>query len=185
MLTLDKRLCDLGGDQSSKVRDKNGEKVRSLTFQIESFPLDERELCAFLRDPAAWRWMYSDTNGEIVPIQRCFKAHEMAKPVDNAYVEISYGLDGRVAFADCKLSKIKLAAQDGGETMLSCKVTTQPILDETLAELFERFGSKVEVEIRGEPPGAQQDLPLNQHGEGEQPAKKRRGRRGNGESRAH
>lgn len=178
MLTLEKRICDLGGDQSSKVREKNGEKVRLLTFGIENYPLDERELNALLRDPKAWNWHYCDVNGDVVPVQRCYKSHELAKPIAAAYVAISYGLSGHVAFTDCKLSKIKLACQDGGETLMSCKVTSPPILDETLAELFERFGDKVEIEIRGEPPGAQQDLPLNKAGEGEQPsaAKRSRGR---------
>lgn len=187
MLTLQKRLCDLGGDQSSKVREKNGEKFRLLTFAIEKFPLDERELNAFLRDPTAWRWMYTDRNGEVVPVQTCFKSHELREPIPLAYVAIWYGLGGHVQFTECKLSKIKLACQDGGETLLSCKVTSPPILDETLAELFERFGDKVEVEIRGEPPGAQQDLPLNKAGEGEQPAtrKRGRGRPRNGERTAH
>ena len=185
MLTLEKRLCLLGGNQSSKVKDKQGEKVRLLTFEIENYPLDERELNAFLRDPTAWRWMYTDRNGEIAPVQTCFKSHELREPIPLAYVAIWYGLTGHVAFTECKLTKIKLAPQDGGETLLSCKVTSPPILDETLAELFERFGGQVEVEIRGEPPGAQQDLPLNRAGEGEQPAKRKRGRPAKGERRAH
>lgn len=176
MLTLEKRLCDLGGNQSSKVKEKKGEKVRLLTFEIENYPLDERELNAFLRDPKAWNWHYTDVNGEIVPVQRCYKSHELAKPIEAAFIAVDYGMHGHIAFTDCKLSKIKLAPQDGGETLLSCKVTTPPILDETLAELFERFGTKVEVEIRGEPPGAQQDLPLNKHGDVEQGDKPKRGR---------
>jgi len=164
MLTLNRRLCDLGGNQSSKTRDKDGETIRTLTYEIENYPLDEQELNAFLRDPHAWRWMYSDVNGEIKPVQTCFKSHEMRKPIESAYMGLWYGMSGYIAFTECKLTKIKLACQDGGETLLSCKVTTPPILNETLAELFERFGAKVEVEIRGEPPGAQQDLPLNTFG---------------------
>jgi hypothetical protein len=93
-----------------------------------------------------------------------------------------------MAFADCKLSKIKLELRHGGMTALSCKVTTAPTLDETLPLLFEQFGKQVECELRAEPPGAQQDLPLSKFGEGEQPEagdKPKRSRRRNGEARAH
>ena len=177
MLTLNRRLCDLGGDQSSKTRAKDGETIRTLTFAIENYPLDEQELNAFLRDPHAWRWMYSDVNGEVKPVQTCFKSHELRKPISSAYLGVWYGLSGYIAFTDCKLTKIKLACKDDntGETLLSCKVTTPPILNETLAELFKRFGTKVEVEIRGEPPGAQMDMPLNAHGAKDAPASKANG----------
>lgn len=163
MLTLQKRSCLLGANQSSKVAVKKAVKYRLLTFELEGFILDERELNALLRDPHAWEWHYHNVEGEVVPRQSCYKAHELAEPIPLAFVGIYFHtLDGalEIHFNECKLSKIKLACTKGGDTLLSCKVTTLPILDETLPQLFGRFGEVVEVEIRGEPPGAQQDLPL-------------------------
>ena len=188
MLTLDRRDCKLGGDSSAKVKEKDGVEVRTLTFELQEVMLDERELNAFLHEPHAWSALYNDRNGEVAPFLRCFKALELEQAIEGACVALTYGLGANeMIFTECKLSKIKLALRDGGKTALSCKVTTAPTLDETLAELFELFGSAIECELRAEPPGAQQDLPLNQHGEGEQSeGPRRRGHpRKNGEARAH
>lgn len=188
MLTLDRRDCELGYNYAGKGKEKDGEKVRLLTFELSEILLDERELNAFIREPHAWRSLYNDGPNGVEPFLRCLKALELDAAIEGAYVALTYGLDANeMIFAECKLTKIKLALRDGGRTALSCKVTTAPVLDETLPELIEQFGSSIECELRAEPPGAQQDLPLNKHGDGEQPAtgKKRRGRRGNGETRAH
>jgi hypothetical protein len=178
LITLDRRDCVIGPDSSSKVKAKKGQELRLLTFELEEVELEERELNAFLREPHAWKSLYNDRNGEITPFLKCFKTLEIEKSVEGAFVELTYGLDSnRMAFTECKLSKIKLALCDGGNTKLSCKVTTAPTLDETLAELFEQFGKPAEVEIRAEPPGAQKDLPLSTHGNGEQPALKSKAKR--------
>ena len=179
MLTITKRDCTIGDDYSGKGKEVDGNKVKTLTFELQEILLDERELNAFLGEPHAWSSLYSDRNGESVPFLKCFKSLELEKPIDGAYLRLVYGLDAtEMTFTDVKLSKIKLALRDGGLTALSCKVTTQPVLDESLPVLFEQFGNAAECELRAEPPGAQQDLPLNQHGEGEQAASKpKRGRK--------
>lgn len=177
MLTLNRRTCQLGGHHSGKTKEKDGQVVKLLTFELEAIELDERELNAFLSEPHAWRSLYNNGPDGITPFLRCFKALELEKSIEGAHVTLIYGLgEQEIAFNDCKLSKIKLALCEGGSTLLSCKVTTAPTLDETLAELFDQFGKPIECVLRAVPPGAQQDLPLNQHGTGEQPAKSRRGR---------
>lgn len=189
MLTLDRRDCTLGFDYSGKGKEKDGELVRLLTFELEGIALDERELNAFLREPHAWRSLYNDGPDGVTPFLKCFKSLEVEKAIDGAYVALTFGLDQtEMAFAEVKLHKIKLSLAEGGKTLLSCKVTTAPTLDETLAELIEQFGTDIECELRAEPPGAQQDLPLNQHGEGEQsatPKKRGRGRPRKNEQRPH
>lgn len=190
LLTLDRRECQLGGDHSGKTKEKDGQVTKLLTFELQDVSLDERELNAFLREPHAWRSLYNDGPDGITPFLKCFKALELEDSIEGAYVGLIYGLgENEMQFTECKLSRIKLALCDGGVTKLSCKVTTAPVLDETLPELFEQFGSRIECEIRAEPPGAQQDLPLNKHGEGEQPAQPRKRGRGrprkNGEAHAH
>ena len=170
MLTLERRPCDLGGDYSGKVEEKDGQVLRTLTFGLATVMLDERELNALLSEPHGWTSLKNDGPLGIVPFLRCFKSLEFEKTIDAANVRLMYGLDLEQEFSEVKLSKIKLTLCDGGMTALSCKVTTAPTLDETLAQLFEHFGQPIECEIRAMPPGAQQDLPLNNHGTGEQPA---------------
>lgn len=135
--------------------------------------------------------MHDKGEAQFEPFLPGLKSLEFANPLEGACVTIKYGLQIReMRFVDCKLSKITLTLEHGGETYLSCKVTSAPALDETLAELFDQFGKKITCELRSYPPDAQKDLPLNQHGEGEQseqPRKRGRGRprKSGGEARAH
>lgn len=154
MLSLPKRACLLGATMSSKTK-----IVKSVKLRL-------------LRDPHSWDWHFQEVNRELVPRQTCYKSHELARPIPSAFVGVYFAAIGspvEVEFTECKLSKIKLAPMEGGDTVLSCKVTTPPILDETLPQLFRQFGEVVEIEIRGEPPGAQRDLPLNSVGGQENP----------------
>lgn len=189
MLTLSRRECELGGDHSGKTKEKDGVVTKLLTFELNDVELDDRELNTFLREPHAFSSLYNITADGCFPFLKCFKALELEGTIEGAYVQLMWGLDDvEMSFSDCKLSKIRLALCDGGKTKMSCKVTTAPTLDETLAELFDKFGSHVECELRAEPPGAQQDLPLNSHGTGEQseaPKKAARSKRRNAEHRAH
>jgi hypothetical protein len=75
--------------------------------------------------------------------------------------------------------KLTLGA-DEGKTFMRAKVTVEPALDDSLAELVAHMGHTVTIELRGEPPGAQQDLALgNKFGIGEEPPRgKRPGRNG-------
>lgn len=171
MLTLDLRSCDITDKYSGTAVQRDGQKIRTLTFQLENIELEERELNALLGEPHAYRSLYNISGDRVIPFLRCFKAMEFDKAIEGAYVELTYGPNdtGEMSFVDCKLSKLKLTLHEGGKTAMSCKVTTAPTLDDTLAELFEQFGTTIQCEIRAEVPTAQQDLPLNTHGVGEQP----------------
>lgn len=169
MLTIGRRACWLGNDYSGKVVEEDGRTIRTLVFQLDAVMLDQRELNALLGDPHAWDKLYNVTPDGPVPFLKCFKSLEFDKSIETANVKVMYGLDSVQEFAGVTLSKIKLALRDGGLTALTCKVRTAPTLDETLAHLFEHFGNPIECEITLLPPGAQQDLPLNTHGLGEQP----------------
>lgn len=181
MLTIDRRDCIIGEDASTKGKEVDGEKVRTLTFELEGVMLEKRELNAFLSEPHAWDVLYNDKVDLPEPYLKCFKALELEKKIEGAYVALTYGLDANeMAFTDCTLSKIRLELCNGGLTSLSCKVTALPVLDASLAELFEQFGKSIECEIRAQPPGAQQELPLNKHGASEQPEAPKRSRKRNG-----
>lgn len=170
MLNLDARDARLNGDFSGKTKEKDGEKVRTLTFTLERVGLDERELCAFFREPHAWNSLYNRKGEQVEPFLRFIKAIEIADTIEGASVTVIVGLDRtEIRFTDCKLSSIKVTLCDGGKTLLSCKVTTAPFLEQ-IPELFEHFDGDVEAELCFEQPGAQQELPaMNTFGEGEQP----------------
>jgi len=163
MLTLSRRDCKLGSKQSSDTKEAEGaaEPLRMLTFEIEEMMLDKNELNALLSEPHAHGVLYDTGARPVEPYLKCFKALEFEAVTKGAYVELAFGLDTEIKFTECTLSKIKLSLRVGGLTALSCKVTTASVLDDTLPLLFEQFGKAIECELRAEPPGAQQDLPLN------------------------
>lgn len=167
MFTLNRRACWLGSDYSGKVIDEDGRTIRTLTFQLDNVLLDPRELNVLLSDPHAHDALYVMTPDGLMPFLTCFKSLEFDKPIETAHVTVMYGLDSQLSFAGVTLSKIKLALRDGGVTAMSCKVRTAPVLDETLAHLFEHFGQPIEAELTLVPPGAQKELPLSTHGIGE------------------
>lgn len=198
MFVLHERLAILAGDYSGKKKiEKGGQALNLLTFELEGIPLDEQEVNAFFGHPHAYQRLHCyvktgdnyETDLKLEPFLPGLKSLELRKPLEGACVALRYGIsdDRLLNFTDCKLSKITISLGDNGETALSCKVTSAPALDETLAELFEQFGKPIKVEIRSYPPEAQKEMPLNQHGEGEQPEapspQERRGKGKRGKSR--
>lgn len=165
MLSLNLRPARLNQDHTGKSHEKDGEITKLLTYGLDDIPLDAQELGVITREPHAARAMYNDDKGVLRPIFTCFKPREFDEDIEGAYVMVR--LHGG--------TEIKHT---------SCKVTTAPALDQSLAEFYSQFGEIVDVELRGEMPGAQKDLPLNTHGTGEQTEtpKKRKPRGPNGGS---
>lgn len=177
LLTLNLRECWLGPKYGGKVETVDGQKIRPLQFEVDSFALASRELNALLGQPNAWTRLYSTLDdGSIVPFLTGFKTLELEQPIKHAFVRVQYGrnFEHEMAFSGCKLRKLKLVLCEGGDTALSCEVKTKPTLDNTLAELFEYFDEKVRAELVFQPPNAQQDLPLSTAGVGELPEDPRR-----------
>lgn len=183
MLSLSTRDARLGQKYSGKPL-KSGEpdSPRTLTFEIEDIELDAQELNVLLAEPHAHASLYNHTRDGIRPFLKCFKALELEGAIEGAYVSVSWlsaSVDFR--FTAAKLTAVKLTlGADEGKTFMRAKVTVEPTLDESLAELVAQMGKAVVIELRGEPPGAQKDLPLNSHGTGEQPDEAKPRRRGNG-----
>jgi hypothetical protein len=164
MITISKRLCVLANKAKADGKEgDNGEDFTQLTFELEAISLSANELNMILSEPHAHQVLFNTGKEPIEPYLKSLKAIELKEPMVGAYVCIELGLEGhaKFEFTDCKISKIKLAPALGGDTLMSCKVVVKPALNETLAELLDRLGHTISVEIRGEAPGAQQDLPLN------------------------
>lgn len=180
MFILTERIATLGEKYS-------GSKNEKFTFEINGIPLDEQEVNAFFGHPQAYRRLHhlktvyevGDTGNELEPFLPGIKSLEIKKPIEGAFIQLRYGLSNAriMKFTDCTLSKIEIALYGGGETSMGFKVTAPPVLNETLTELIAMFGRPVTVEVRSYPPDAQKEMPLNQHGEGEQPTEAREGQR--------
>lgn len=170
MLTITRRDCLLGAKASADAKEIDGQEIKHLTIEVSDVMLDDTELNSLLCEPHAHGVLFNTGVSPAEPYLKSLKALRLAEACEHAYAAITYGLDRKeLIFADCKLSKIELEPTVGGLTALSCKITVTPALDESLTELFDHLGGQAEVELRANPPGAQQDLPLNQHGEGEAP----------------
>lgn len=192
MLRLDLRPAKLNQDHKGKATEKDGVVSKLLTFGIEDIPIDKDELPVLLGEPHAYAALYNTRKDQVPePFLKCFKALEFEDGMTGAFVGVRLKGGTELQLKDCKLIKIKIALAVGGVSLMSCKVQCAPDLDDTFTELVDNFGQAVDVEIRGDLPSDQQDLPLNKHGTGEQSEKpKGRGRgkgrgKGNGAPATH
>jgi hypothetical protein len=142
--------------------------MKVTQIELEDIPLDRTEFNALLLDPHAWDALFNDVNGKIEPVLKRVKALQLKESVAQAYVSIVHGLhEAEVEFKEVKLSKVCLELRDGGEVAMSCKVRGPATLDESFGLFMDKLGDSIEVEMRFEPPGQQQSLPLNSVGANE------------------
>jgi hypothetical protein len=183
MLRLDLRPAKLNQDHKGKATEKDGVVTQQLTFGVEDIPVDEHEIAVITGEKTAARAMYDYSDGVPRPLFTCFKPYEIDGSIDHAYVKVRVSGGEEFEFVDSKLTKVRFKPQVGGQTLMSMKVTSPPALTEAYARLVAQFGHTVDIEIRGDLPTDQQDLPLNTHGTGEQSDKAKprgRGRRAKG-----
>jgi hypothetical protein len=192
MLRLDLRSAKLNQDHKGKALEKDGVVTKLLTFGLEDIPVDQHEIGVLTGEPHAYAALYNTRTDQVPePFLKCFKALEFDGQISGAYLKVRLFGGREFEFSDVKVTKTKLALAVGGVSLMSCKVTVIPALNASYAELIDQFGQSCEIELRGDLPTDQQDLPLgNKFGEGEQPeqgAGKGRGRKGKGRSqpRAH
>jgi len=167
MLNLDRRSCKLGLKSSTDGKEIDGTEVKLLTLNFGEISIKQRELNVLLGEPRAWSVLYNNAVKPPEPNLKSLRLFELREPIEDAAVTLHFGENRSVTFAQVTLSKIKLETQTGGDTAMSCKLTATPALDETFAEMLEHLGASIEVELRFEPGGAQQDLPLNNFGASE------------------
>lgn len=166
MFSLSKRSAQMTGKAKADLQDADkGDGVTKVTVELQEIKLDSTEFNALLSEPHAWDCLFNTGANPIEPFLKGLKSLELSESIEGAYVRIDVGLSGytRFDFKDCKLSKIKLDMRQGGVVAMSCKVQFAPDLDGKFATLFECLGHTVQIELRGESPGAQADLPLNTH----------------------
>lgn len=182
MLSISSRTARLNQDYRGNSHEKDGQVSKLMFFGLDEIEPSEAELCALNGDPHLYRGLYDTSKPEPVSILTGFKPLELEEGVENACVTVRLRGGSTYKFAACILTKIRVNTANPGAPLLSLKVEAQPALDASLAELVASMGELVDAEIHGTQASDQQEIPLNKHGEGEQPDKARpRKRRGNGE----
>jgi hypothetical protein len=163
MLSISERTGTM--NHRARFHGEEDDDKRALTFQLDGISIERNEINALLQDPHAFESLYDTGANPIAPFLPTIKALELAGNIAGAYVKVQLVTNAAVAFefTDCDVKKIKLDRQTGGTALMSCRVTTKQAMRANLADLLERLGHAVSIEIRGEAPGAQKDLPLNGH----------------------
>lgn len=182
MITISQRDCRLGPKYAGRfieAKEANPER-KTIKLQIEGIEVDEAEFNALFQDPHAWSLLH-DGDAAALKLLQSFELKGLT--FEGAHVTLWHSLGARrIDIARAKLSKVTLCIADesaSGATTLAVTIEGEPPLDASLVEVLERVGQGIECEIRADHPEAQEDLPLNTHGTGEQPegTRKRRGRR--------
>jgi hypothetical protein len=179
MLSLSLRTARLNQDYNGKTKEKEGEVTKLLSFRVDEIELDESELGAITGEAHAYRALVDQTKDGPRPVFSCFKPFQLVEDIENVAVTVRLRGGAEYKFAGCHLSKNRVSVQPSGVPTLSVKILATPALDASLADFVANMGELVDVEIHGAQASDQKQLPLNTHGEGEQPpAGKRRSRNG-------
>ena len=177
MLTISRRTARLNQDYSGKSHEKKGEVTKLLSFGLDEIELDERELGAITGEPHAHRALVNTTKDGPRPVFTCFKPFQLEEDIENVAVTVWLRGDQSFKFTACHLSSNRISVQPSGVPTLSVKILATPALNASLAEFVANMGELVDVEIQGAQKSDQAEMPLNTHGNGEQPEGKPRGRR--------
>lgn len=168
MLILPQRLGTLDPKAKLATRTaKDGEEYSQLVFEVTELDVDENEVNAMRSSPNAYSAMKS-----LFEADKGIRAVEFDEKIEGATVivrlaAVSVKNGPEFTFNDCRIDKLKLGRQESDALKFSYRVTAKPALNGQFGELVSRFGHTAMIELRGESPGAQQDLPLNTVGANE------------------
>lgn len=195
MLNITSRACQLGASINTRAEKHGDEDVPACDIPLAGIMLDETELNALLNDPYAYRALFTDRGGHQEPSLPQFEAHALREKLEGATVTLTVGTRAKeIVLGDAKLKGLTLEPLSGGATSLSLKIQISgDAVPDVVGVLLNHLNGHLTVEIADavaveKKADKQMDLPVNQFGESEQPeetSKPKRGRRRNGEARAH
>jgi hypothetical protein len=168
MLTLTQRLGTLDAKAKFATRTaKDGEEYSQLVFEVTELEVTDTEVNAIFATPNAFmaiKALHKAVKG--------VKAIELEEKIEGATVvvrlaAVSAKNGPEFTFNDCRIDKLKLAGLESDALQCSYRVTAKPALNAHFGELVARFGHTAMIELRGESPNAQADLPLNTAGASE------------------
>lgn len=168
MLTMTQRLGTLDAKAKIATRTaKDGEEYSQLVFEVTELEVTDTEVNAIFASPNAYRAIKA-----LHDAVKGVKAIELDEKIEGATVVVRLAAVSAVngpefTFSDCRVDKLKLARLESNALQCSYRVTAKPALNAHFGELVARFGHTAMIELRGESPNAQADLPLNSVGNGE------------------
>ena len=168
MLTLTQRLATLDAKAKLATRTaKDGEEYSQLVFEVTELEVTDTEVNGIFASPNAYRAIKA-----LHEALKGIKAIELDEKIEGATVivrlaAVSVQNGPEFTFNDCRIDKLKLARLESDALQCSYRVTAKPALNAQFGELVARFGHTAMVELRGESPNAQADLPLNSVAAGE------------------
>jgi len=171
MFSIQDRPATIGNKIDSRGEQHGDESVTAVDIPLNEIMLDEDEFNTLMQEPLAYRCLFNvERGGRIVePMLPNLKPFALKDKIEQATVTINFGLDDWIKVVPAKIAKIKLEPRVGGLVAMSCTVQSTPELAAPMARLLAMINREVVVSIDGGQFGAQQDLPLNKAGEGEQP----------------
>lgn len=171
MLMLTQRLGTLDPKAKLATRTaKDGEEYSQLVFEVTDLEVTDVEVNAVFASPHAY-----DALKALHAAVKGIKAIELDEKIEGATVivrlaAVSVQNGPEFTFNDCRIDKLKFARLESESLSCSYRVTAKPALNGQFGELVARFGHTAMIELRGESPNAQGDLPLNSVGKGERGA---------------
>lgn len=168
MLTVTQRLGNLDAKAKLATRTaKDGEEYSQLVFEVTDCEVTDTEVNAILSSPQAY-----DAIKAVFAAAKSIKAVEIDEKIEGATVvvrvaAVSAQNGPEFTFDGCRVDKLKFGRLESEALAFSYRVTAKPALNGQFGELVARFGHTAMIELRGESPSAQADLPLNSAGAGE------------------
>lgn len=176
MLSLGEQDVTLVGKATATVKElakqKDDVDPARVCFEIDGYELSKAQFNSLFSEPHAYDAVHNEKSaGQVEPVFRGIKAIEILGAMVGAYVRVASPLDqARKMFEqpNCKISRMRIVlantALDIHKPVLSCKIEHSGGDASAIKALIEKLGKTVRVEIRGEQPGQQKDLPLNTFG---------------------
>jgi hypothetical protein len=175
-LAITKRPAQLGQSINTRTEKHGDDHVPACDIPLLGVMLTAEEVDKLV--PFFTAAHFDEGKGMKVPTFPQLEPARLVYKFEAAKVRIVLGVNGNgtaIELEDCKLSKLRLHPMAGGLTEL--RLTVQTVMPKHIERLLDRLSGEVSVEIsdaqvaeRNEKE-KQGELPINNFGEGEAPAK--------------
>lgn len=146
MLNLPETYARMG--KLSNNLEKHGEEdVTAFDIPFDGITLTSEQLCAFLEDPYADRWLFNTKANVRESNLARFKPLELDEIFDEATVVLTI-FDTSYTFSDCRVKDIVLLGQRGGDVLLSLNVRLRPENDDQIVTLIAQQNHEVKIDVQ-------------------------------------
>jgi hypothetical protein len=165
--SVTKRPAQIGPSINTRTEKHGNENVPGVDIPVSAIFLTKEEINNLLQDEDAYDALYTDSRSkQLEPRFMTIEPIKLSDKFTGAKVTISVDEEGLV-LKPAKISKISLAPQVGGLTLMSCTVQGTPA-DHT--DVLALLNLKCRIQIVGaalEEPAPEPELPLGHADQGE------------------